>query len=301
MPPYRISTRSIRFSSQQRRFIEIEDPLSQVRFGCVLPSRWSACRTIAHWCVLAVRRAGGSPCSGTATPGAVSLGPFPPVSNSASTSFYPLRIGDSSSRCSIRSTNPPVPTITSGCVPVSSQRSSVPRRIRSKLSSHGCEVSGWPNDALRVRHRGVSEPPRVKCLRRLSTSFVRYRAPSGRQGYLAKNTPLLPATLAGGQIDCNPGSRHRDWLFSPNPSPHRWFGPRPRALSHADAEGLSPCAAANGTAGSSYYTLDQLGAAYGIGSLVSDGQNGHDQSIGIYELASSSQLPTSAPTRAASG
>jgi len=54
------------------------------------------------------------------------------------------------------------------------------------------------------------------------------------------------------------------------------------------ADGLTACPAAQAAAGSSYYTLDNLGAAYGIGSLLTDGQNGHGQTIGLYELASSS-------------
>ena len=51
---------------------------------------------------------------------------------------------------------------------------------------------------------------------------------------------------------------------------------------------MKRCPAAQSAAGSSYYTLDRLGSAYGLGSLLSDGQNGHGQSVGLYELASSS-------------
>ena len=121
----------------------------------------------------------------------------------------------------------------------------------------------------------------------LSVQFVRYRTPSGRQGYVAQSAPLVPLTLASGQIAAILGL-NTVTAFQSQP----FTAPLVRADGagslQADVDGLSPCAAAQSAAGSSYYTLDTLGAAYGIGSLVSDGQNGHGQSVGLYELASSS-------------
>jgi hypothetical protein len=52
-------------------------------------------------------------------------------------------------------------------------------------------------------------------------------------------------------------------------------------------DGISPCPAAASVAGSSYYTFDQLGAAYGLGPVLADGGNGHGSTIGLVEFGSS--------------
>jgi hypothetical protein len=116
----------------------------------------------------------------------------------------------------------------------------------------------------------------------LGVSFERYRNQAGVKGYLAHGAPLVPATLAGGEIQSILGL---DTLaqFVPE-SGSGTIQQRATAsggLPHAD--GLTPCAAA-ATEGSGYYTLDSLGAAYGIGSLLADGQNGYGETIGVYEL-----------------
>ncbi|HVA08443.1 MAG TPA: protease pro-enzyme activation domain-containing protein, partial [Acidimicrobiales bacterium] len=121
----------------------------------------------------------------------------------------------------------------------------------------------------------------------LGTSFEQYRAPSGHVGYLAQATPLVPQSLAGGQITAILGL---DTVaqFQPQSTPAPASSGGGGTLLQPNADGLTPCAAAQSAAGSSYYTLDALGAAYGIGSLLADGQNGHGETIGVYELASHS-------------
>jgi len=126
----------------------------------------------------------------------------------------------------------------------------------------------------------------------LGTSFERYRTPSGHEGYEAQQVPRVPVSLAGGQIDSILGL-NTVTTFQPQittvPSA-RPFGSgalQPHA-SIPNATGVGACSAARATAGSSYYTLDTLGSDYGIGSLVDNGQNGHGQTLGLYELASSS-------------
>ena len=55
-----------------------------------------------------------------------------------------------------------------------------------------------------------------------------------------------------------------------------------------NADGLTACPAAVSEASGGNYTLDSLGNAYGIGSLLASGQNGHGETIGLFELASHS-------------
>ena len=119
----------------------------------------------------------------------------------------------------------------------------------------------------------------------LGTAFEQYRDPSGHVGYLARQAPLVPSTLAGGQIQAILGL---DTVahFAPESS----VAPAaPGGASLApNADGLTPCAAAQTAASSSYYTFDAIGAAYGLGALLADGQDGNGETIAVYELASHS-------------
>jgi hypothetical protein len=125
----------------------------------------------------------------------------------------------------------------------------------------------------------------------LGTGFDRYRSASGHVGYLAHRAPLVPSSLLGGPIQSILGL---DTLSQFVPETESV----PQAVTgglalHPDADGLTPCAAAQGEAdqgGSTpvYYTLDALGAGYGFGSLLADGENGRGQSVAVYELASHS-------------
>ena len=120
----------------------------------------------------------------------------------------------------------------------------------------------------------------------LSTPFERYRTPTGHQGYLAQRIPLVPQSLANGQVSAILGLNTVTTFQSQStltPSVSAGSG-----VLQAHADGLTPCSDAQATAAPGYYTLDSLGAAYGVGSLLSDGQNGHGETVGLYELASSS-------------
>ncbi len=122
----------------------------------------------------------------------------------------------------------------------------------------------------------------------LGTSFERYALAGGGTGYVASSAPLVPSDLATGQISSILGLNtayqftNQDTVVTPGSA-----GQSPHA-ARPNADGLTPCSAANDEAGSDYYTLDQEGAAYGIGSLLSAGQNGAGATIGLYELGQSS-------------
>ena len=120
----------------------------------------------------------------------------------------------------------------------------------------------------------------------LSTPFERYQTPAGHQGYLAQRVPLIPHSLASGQVSAILGLNTVTPFQSQSslaPSVSTGSG-----VLQPHVDGLTACSAAASTAALGYYTLDSLGAAYGIGSLLSDGQNGHGETVGLYELAASS-------------
>jgi hypothetical protein len=121
----------------------------------------------------------------------------------------------------------------------------------------------------------------------LGTSFERYRTSSGHEGYLAEKVPLIPQSLAGGEVAAILGL-NTVAAFQPQSAVTPSVRPSNTGALQAHADGLTACPAAQASAGTGYYTLDSLGAAYGIGSLLADGQTGHGQTIGVYELASNS-------------
>ncbi len=125
----------------------------------------------------------------------------------------------------------------------------------------------------------------------LGTSFERYRTPNGHVGYRSQQTPLVPATLAAGQVTSILGL-DTVTTFTTQEAP-----PAPRATGSVAVrphdDGLTACPAALAAAGSNFYTLDSLGAAYGLGALLSNGQDGQGQTIGVYELGSSSSTDVS--------
>jgi subtilase family serine protease len=117
----------------------------------------------------------------------------------------------------------------------------------------------------------------------LGTSFERYRSPSGQSGYLARKPPEVPASLAHGQISVILGLNTVAKFNSPHISA---MAPTEKpSLGQVHEDGLTPCGEAKATAGSQYLTLDQVGAAYQLGSLLANGQNGHGKTVGVYELA----------------
>ena len=117
------------------------------------------------------------------------------------------------------------------------------------------------------------------------TSFERYALPGGHRGYIASSSPLVPSNLASGQITSVLGLNTAT-AFSPELTP----GPSlesPHA-EHPDADGFSPCAGATNEASQGYYTFDQEGADYGIGSLLSAGDTGTGVTVALFELGQSS-------------
>ncbi len=122
----------------------------------------------------------------------------------------------------------------------------------------------------------------------LDTPLEEYRVPTGNVGYLAQRAPLVPTALANGQIQAILGLNtlarlqpEGSIVSSPRAATAGTAGRTPKP----NADGLTPCAAAQSEAATGNDTLDGLGADYGIGSLLADGENGHGQTIGLYELS----------------
>jgi hypothetical protein len=119
----------------------------------------------------------------------------------------------------------------------------------------------------------------------LGTSMEEYRAPTGNVGYLAQRAPLVPTALANGEIKAILGLntlvrlQPQSSVVGSRSTATAGSTPRP------NADEPTPCAAAESLAQEGSYTLDALGAAYGIGSLLADGQEGQGQTIGLYELS----------------
>ena len=126
----------------------------------------------------------------------------------------------------------------------------------------------------------------------LGTSFERYQTSSGHKGYLSMQVPLIPQSLAGGEISAILGL-NTVTTFQSQIDSESSIASKTQGALQPDADGLTACAAAQAAAGPGYYTLDSLGAAYGIGSLLANGQSGQSETIGLYELASSSSFDVS--------
>jgi hypothetical protein len=137
----------------------------------------------------------------------------------------------------------------------------------------------------------------------LGTPLERYRIPGGRVGFAITEAPLVPQrltpeissfvgldTTTGDQPQLAGGPPERAQPVDPSSPAQvpRGSGVAPGGDASPAADGLTPCTAAQNEANGGYDTLDSLGAAYGIGSLLADGQNGHGETIGVYELAAHS-------------
>jgi hypothetical protein len=132
------------------------------------------------------------------------------------------------------------------------------------------------------------DAPASKVSSALGTRFESYRLRSGSTGYVASSAPLVPADL-GSTITSIIGlnTTAQSMPASVIDNPHD-LEPAPH-LDQPDADGLSPCSAANDAAADNgSYTMDQVGSAYGVNSLLSAGQNGTGETIGLYELGQSS-------------
>jgi subtilase family serine protease len=119
----------------------------------------------------------------------------------------------------------------------------------------------------------------------LGTSFEQFRSPSGQLGYLARRTPEIPASLSHGQISVILGLNTVANFNSPKFSPSASTPIQQTSLDQVHEDGLTACSEAKATAGDQYLTLDQVGAAYQLGTLLANGQNGHGKTVGLYELA----------------
>ncbi len=117
----------------------------------------------------------------------------------------------------------------------------------------------------------------------LGVAMERYRTPNRHESFFARDAPLVPETVAPnvsailGLTDAPAALPRLD--ASPGAAPRASAGAAP----HAD--GLTPCSAATSAAGGQFYTPDQVGSLYGVGSLLTNGQNGTGQSIALVELA----------------
>jgi kumamolisin len=116
----------------------------------------------------------------------------------------------------------------------------------------------------------------------LGVSFNEYVLGQGEQVHISGGAPLVPSALSSSVVSVL-GLDNAPQLTSHIAQSHRVLQGS-AALPHAD--GLSPCAAASSfAAGFGGYTPDQVGAAYGIGSLTTAGQTGTGQEVAVYELA----------------
>jgi subtilase family serine protease len=121
----------------------------------------------------------------------------------------------------------------------------------------------------------------------LGVPLERYRTSSGSVGFLTSRAPLVPLALGGGQISGILGLNTVAQF-------HPVSDPTATAPGPDDSSGLRPedghtaCPAALAKTGNGAYTLDALGTAYGISSLLAAGQNGHGETIGLFELGSHS-------------
>jgi hypothetical protein len=110
----------------------------------------------------------------------------------------------------------------------------------------------------------------------LGISFNDYRLVGGQRIHVATKAPLLPSTVSGSIVSVL-GLDTAPRLTSHIVQDHSELNATP--VPHA--EGLSPCF----TAPTGADTPDQVGAAYGVGSLTRAGQNGSGQQVAVYELA----------------
>jgi pro-kumamolisin-like protein/putative Ig domain-containing protein len=118
----------------------------------------------------------------------------------------------------------------------------------------------------------------------LSTSFKRYRVPSGRSAFANTAAPQLPSSVAG----LVRGVIGLDTLQVPTPA---GVVRRPATGSHAGSRATLGARAAPGSsgacrqlAGKSGNTADQIASAYGLNDLYAAGDGGARTTIALFEL-----------------
>lgn len=161
--------------------------------------------------------------------------------------------------------------------------------VTAWLHTRGLTAGGLSGFSIQV------SAPAGQVAAALGTTFERYRTASGTTGYLARQTPLVPAALAGGDISAILGLNTLSQFHS-NSSPVSPGTPasKARGTYQPNADGLTACSAAAEVAFNGYDTLDQVGADYGVGSLLSAGLNGKGQTVAVYELAAHSSSDVTA-------
>jgi hypothetical protein len=155
--------------------------------------------------------------------------------------------------------------------------------VESWLHGKGLAASGLSGSMINVSASAGAVS------KAFGVSLQRYLTPSGRRGYVAQQAPLVPQSLADGQIQSIVGL---NTVSTFQPEVIREKGAmQSRAgggLTPHD-DGLTPCAGAVTAAdNNNFWTLDQLGGTYGLNDLLSHGENGTGQTVGIFELASHS-------------
>ncbi len=157
--------------------------------------------------------------------------------------------------------------------------------VRAWLVSAGARVTRVAGFAVTA----VLSAARVG--RSLGASLERYRLASGRVGFRALAAPLVPADLAGdvaGILGLDTLAAAAPADLGPAPAKHRSLGAAQQAAAQA------ACAGAEDLADEGFWTFPQLGSYYGIASLASGGQDGHGQTVGVYELSPHSASDVSA-------
>jgi hypothetical protein len=125
----------------------------------------------------------------------------------------------------------------------------------------------------------------------LGTSFERYRSPSGHEGFVTHDTPLVPQNLAGGQIasivGLNTLSTYQPEDLKEQPSSQTTSDGGDGGSLQPAADGLTPCPSATNALAQfgGGASLDQVGSAYGINNLLHQGENGQGETVALYELA----------------
>ena len=118
----------------------------------------------------------------------------------------------------------------------------------------------------------------------LGTSFAAYRADTGSTGYLAPAGPADPPVAGRWPDRRHSGARLPVGSFTGDHPEVDHDRPGP-GWERPAVDGVTPCAGALAEASPGYYTLDELGAAYGRGVAAGGRPGGHGQTIGVYELA----------------
>lgn len=148
------------------------------------------------------------------------------------------------------------------------------------MGASGVRVSGFDVGAL---------VPAGELTSTMAISLQRYRLRSGRTGWRPSRAPKLPAGLAGGVsaiIGLDTLSRPATRAAASHPD--RRTRSKAAVQPAGRIDGLTACHAAQSVANKGYYTFNELGSKYGIGSLLSDAQYGRGETIGLYELAAHS-------------